>query len=332
MAHLFIVRTPMQIVSAFEAAQYFHAVDNILIIIHNKQEKNPKQIQNVIEIFNLHVIFNTLIEIENKGNSTFLQSLHIIKELQKQPYDKVFLGIYGSVGRLFLANLSYKESYLIDDGTATIIAHQNIMNNQTPNFKEFRAIFFGLRIRHNTPIHFFTIFHLKKITNETIINHRFEYVKQHFLQQNHSDNTVYILGQNIIDVSIVSKEAYLYYIEQIINKYRTQNIIYMPHRAETLHEELYHLQNKNFTVSENNIPIELYFLKNRIYPSHIISFFTSALYTLNILFSKSTVESFFIVPEDIENHHDSVAQCQQFLETTSILQSSLQSYKACKML
>ncbi len=335
MADLFIVRTPMQIVSAIEAMHYFHSSNNTLVIIYNKKKNNFKQIQKIIDIFHLATLFKNIIEVKSTQPSKFLLTLKLIRKFKKHSYNKLFIGLYDSMGKLFLANLSYQQAYLIDDGTATIVAHQHIvrtMHSQTVGSKELRALFFGLHTQHRTPLHFFTLFHLTPYSDETIITHRFEYLKQRFTQQYHHSTTIYLLGQNLTDVAIVSAEKYLCYIQQILKHYPDRNIVYIPHRLETLHPELYALQHSKFTVMHNTMPIELYFLTNRIYPNHIISFFTSALYTLNILFDEATIESFSIASEDIEHHHDSVTQCQKFLEETSVIQSPLQCYNDYKML
>ncbi len=330
MYNLFITRTPMQIVNAFEAAQYFSAAQNILVIIENNQDNNPQQIQKVIEIFNLNTVFDDIIKVENKGKSKFIQSIELIKLLNKNQYDTVYLGSYGGVGKLLLANLEYRQSYLIDDGTATLVAHKTIMRNLNKTnigFKELRALLFGLKIKIKRQIKFFTIFNLEQVENETIVKHTFENVKKRFSLLQKNNDTIYLLGQSLTDFKIVSKEKYLCYLQQIADKYSNQKIIYMPHRAEILHEELHHLENDNFTIMTNTMPIELYFLVNKIYPKHVISFFTSALYTLDVLFSKSKIESFYIDPSDIDNRVEIVKVCQDFLESTSVIKSPLKSYK-----
>ncbi len=336
MANLFIVRTPMQLVSALEAMHHFQTRNNTLVMLHNRKKNNPKQMQKVIDIFDLHNVFDEIMEVgSSQSQSKFFRSLALITTLKHHHYDKFFLGLYDSMGKLFLANLSYEQSYLIDDGTATIVAHRRIierMHHRSVGLKELRALFFGLHVHSDIPLHFFTLFQLQQHKNETIITHRFDYLKRLFPQQCERSGAIYLLGQNITDVPIISKEKYLCYIQQILEKYPHHEVIYIPHRSETLHPELYALQQGNLTIVPTTMPVELYFLINRIYPAHVISFFTSALYTLNILFEKSTIESFHIASEDIENHHSSVLQCQEFLQTTSVIHSPLQRFSDCKML
>jgi hypothetical protein len=329
MKNLFITRTPMQIINAFEAMQHFRCQHSVLLIIHNFQNNNAQQIYKVIESFSLNEKFEEIIEIKNSRKSKFFQALSLVKQLKKEHYNRVFLGSYGGVGKLLLANLSYKESYLIDDGIATIVAHKNITThlNQTKiGFKELRSILFGLKVTIKTPINFFTIFNLEQVHNEIIIKHSFQYVKKSLPNPTQRDDTIYFLGQNLTEVNIVTKEKYLYYLKQILLKYHDKKIIYIPHRAEILHHEITQLASENFIIKQSTMPIELFFLLQGIYPKHIISFFSSALYTLNVLFSKSMVEAFHIESQDLENRVQNVILCQKFLQTTSIVQSPLKSY------
>ena len=330
MYNLFIARTPMQILNAFEATQHFKTQENILVIIHNRLNNNEEQIQKIIEIFSLNTIFNKIIEIENRGKSKFKQAKELINSLQQHPYEHIFLGSYGGVGRLLLANLEHQKSYLIDDGTATIVAHKDIIKNRNRTklgFKELRALLFGLKVKIEKPINFFTIFYLEQLADEVIIKHTFEHVKQQFSQATHKSEEIYLLGQSITQYDMISEEKYICYIRQIIAQYRDQKIIYVPHRAEIHNDELNSLINENFTIMPSTMPIELYFLINEIYPKHVISFFTSALYTLNVLFSQSKVESFYIDPEDIESRAEVVKLCHALFHTTSIVQTPLQRYK-----
>jgi hypothetical protein len=329
MYNLFIARTPMQILNAFEATHHFKTQRNILVIIHNRLNNNEEQIKKIIDIFNLNHIFTEIIEIENRGKSKFKQAKELIKTLQNLSYDYVFLGSYGSVGRLLLANIKYQKSYLIDDGTATIVAHKAIMKKRgkTPlGFKELRALFFGLKIKLSKPISFFTIFHLEAIDDEIIVKHTFEHVKKQFSQEAARSEAIYLLGQSITQYDMISEAKYIDYIKQIVEYYPDEKIIYVPHRAEVHNKELNLLVNKNFSILPSTMPIELYFLINKINPKHVISFFTSALYTLNVLFSQSKVESFSIDPQDIESRAEIVRLCHALFHTTSIVQTPLQKY------
>ncbi len=331
MYNLFIVRSPLQIMNAYEAHQHFDTTKNILVIIHNSGSKNIEQIKKMVDIFNLNNIWDKIIEIEDNKKSKFFKYVKLIKRLQQNRYETIFIGDFGTIYRSLLANLEYKQSYLIDDGTSTIIAQKEINDyfhkrKLKLKLKELRFLFLGLRVKIRKSIDFFTIFDLKPINDETIIQHNFTNVKKKFLSHKHKDKNIYLLGQNLTQANIVSKEKYIFYIKQIIAKYKDQKIIYIPHRTEILHKELQDLANNNFILKNSTMPIEIFFLKNQIYPRHIISFHSTALYTLNIIFNESKIESFLINLNDIDEKVDIVKLCQEFLQTTLVLQNPLEKY------
>ncbi len=329
MHNLFIVRSPLQIMNAYEASRHFNTTQNILVIIHNAGSKNIEQIKNMVDIFNLDNIWSKIIEIEDNKKSKFFKYVKLIKSLQQNKYETIFIGDFGTIFKSLLANLEYKQSYLMDDGTATIITHKTIstyFHKRKLRLKELRFLLFGLKAKIKKDINFFTIFNLKQLNNEIIVKHTFNNVKKRFLSHKHHDDTIYLLGQNLTQGNIVTKEKYIYYIRQIINRYKNKKIIYMPHRTEILHKELKDLVNDNFIIKDTTMPIEIFFLKNQVYPKHIISFFSTALFTLNVMFDKSKIESFVINLDEITFRVKTVKLCQDFLQTTSIIQSPLKRY------
>ena len=96
----------------------------------------------------------------------------------------------------------------------------------------------------------------------------------------------------------VSNENYITYIKQIINDHSDRKIIYLPHRRETITPELEALYNDNFTIYQPDAPVELDFMMRKIYPMHVVSFFSTALYTLKHLYSNAHIESYVIPDED----------------------------------
>ena len=329
MHNLFIVRSPLQIMNAYEASRHFDTTQNILVIIHNSGSKNIEQIKKMVDIFNLDNIWDEIIEIEDNKKSKFFKYVKLIKSLKKNRYETIFIGDFGTIFKSLLANLEHKQSYLMDDGTATIVTHKTISNyfyKKRLRLKELRFLLFGLKAKIKKDIKFFTIFDLKQLNNEIIVKHTFNNVKKRFLSHKHEDDIIYLLGQNLTQANMVTKEKYIYYVKQIINKYKNKKIIYMPHRTEILHEELKDLANDNFIIKNSTMPIEIFFLKNQVYPKHIISFFSTALFTLNVIFDKSKIESFVISLDDIAVEVDAIKLCQDFLQTTSVIKSPLKNY------
>jgi hypothetical protein len=110
---------------------------------------------------------------------------------------------------------------------------------------------------------------------------------------------------------------YIEYLEKIKSRY-PEKIIYMPHRHEIISKELNALFDDRFVLQHNDIPIEIYFLEKQIYPRHIISFTSSALFNLNKIYGQSRIDAIIIHQEDLIKMHGFVKSCYQFFGELNI--------------
>lgn len=325
--NLFIVRSPLQVINAYEASQYFATKNNILVLIHNSTINNTDQTRKIVEMLN---VWDEIIEIENK-NTKFFQYVKLVKKLKKSVYENIFIGGFSTLHKIILANLKYKEAYVIDDGTATLAIQSSVkdyFNKRPLNGRELRFLFFLLKTKIQKKIHYFTFFNLPNLNNELVIKHKFEHTKKlYHISNTINDNVLYFLGQHLVQEGCCSREVYMHYLNQIVQKYPEKKIIYIPHRSENILDEIKELESQKFQIHKNEIPIELFFLSKGIYPSNIASFISTALYTLSTIFPDSNVESFLIPMEDLDKCNETVAICQRFLNGTSVIQTPLKSYR-----
>ncbi len=308
--NLFIVRSPLQLINAIEAKHYFSTQNNILCLIHNQSTINSTQMYQLLKFDS----WNETIEL-NRGNqkNSFLKNIQLIKRLSKKQYQYIFTGHLGNINIALISSLKKEKVFLIDDGTATLKLHQNILN---PNIKskkslntlirEYRYKIFGLQSSlKNEQINYFTFFELLPHQQEEIIQHHFSFIKKLFLNKpKESDNVIYLLGQNFIELGAVEEEIYIQYLKKIIHYYKNKKIIYYPHRAESINQKYKELNSRTFQIKESKQPIEIEFLINNIYPSHIASFTSSALFSLHQIFPKASIDSFIIKPEDLLTHKE----------------------------
>lgn len=327
MDNLFIIRSPLQILNAYEAIKYFNLQNIILVLIYNSGENNTYQMKSLVSI----IKHDTLIELEDYKRTKFFRYLKLINTLKDNKFQYIFSGNFGTINRLLMANLKAEQLFLIDDGTSSIISHRKIHNYfLEPKFdlREFRYRIFRLESRINQKIDFFTIFDLPQIANEIIIQHKFENLSNKFLNEKKLDfNLVYFLGQNLTQAKIVSKEKYIFYIQTIIEKYKDKKIVYIPHRTEILHYEIKQLESENFEILFPNLPVEIYFLKLNILPFEIISFHSTALYTLKLILKQVKIKAFKINIQDIEKLKQTVEFCQEFLTKAKIEFNEVSQYE-----
>jgi hypothetical protein len=142
-------------------------------------------------------------------------------------------------------------------------------------------------------INLFTSYALSPHGDEEIIHNDLKYFKKIFLTDSTLDEHIYLLGQPLSEINLISRATYLEYVKKIQIFYN-KKIVYIPHRAESLLDDLLQRQDENFIIQEINQPIELEFITSKRYPMHICSFYSSALFTLNILYPKSEIIAFEI--------------------------------------
>ncbi len=316
MHNLFIVKSPLQLMNAIEAKEYFRSKNNILVLM-NANATNDKQMQTVLALSKWDKIITYAPS--NKG-STLLEQVKLIRALKKESYHYLFTGDYGTFNQVLMANLTVDDYYLIDDGTKSIEIHKQLLNplkvSLSKKLKLLRYTLFGLKTSIQKPINFFTCYNLTQIKDEQIIPNNYDYLQSIFTPQEGQDEVIYLLGQNI-DNKWMKKGKYIEYLQKIKSHY-SKKIIYMPHRHEIISDELKELFDENFVLQYNDIPIEIYFLEKNIYPSHIISFTSSALFNLDKIYQKAQIDAIIIHEKDLIKMHDFVKSCYQFFHQLDI--------------
>lgn len=284
--NLFIVCSPLQIINAIEATNHFDLKDNILVIIYSSyNDPNNIQMDSVANYYNWQQILGV-----GNGNqkSKFLSYVSIIKQLKKQQYNYVFSGGLASAKQTIIANISKNKLFYIDDGVETITRyHQKLSTNKVNNFriKYLRFWLLGLKTSIKDPINFFTYFALESLDNIQIIRNDLSYFKQKYLTDSILDDVIYFLGHPSADTA-----EYMTYIKGFINNVKNDDnqIVYIPHRSEVISHELKMILDKHkIKIKNTNMPVELYFLTNKITPYSVIGFNTTAFFTLKFLYPKT---------------------------------------------
>ena len=101
---------------------------------------------------------------------------------------------------------------------------------------------------------------------------------------------IYWLGSPIVEDRIVNKEYYFDRIVASLKKINERNkITYFPHRREKK-DKLQEIRARfGFHIKITNLPIELYVIQNKVRPKMVISFYSTALYTLNRILTDTNI-------------------------------------------
>ncbi len=295
--NLYIVSTPLQLLGAIEAQNYFQTQNNILVLLLFLIGDG----KNIDQIFELSKLFpyNKLITYrENKSINVNVFS-NFIKELSKYDYNYTFFGYGTPIYRRMVANINYKKLYMLDDGIHSITIYEQLQNNRNRNFfltkepknirKKLRNIFYftkGIKIDSDLKdLNFFTMFNIKY--NKSI-THDFSYVRSIFMKKDQIDDKVYILGQPLKKAIEMETSNYIGYLKHVLYKHKNKEIVYIPHRTEQIGEELgYLLYSNKVLILHINSPIEIFFMNHGINPIDIYAFMSSALFTIKKMFPES---------------------------------------------
>lgn len=315
--NLFIIRSPLQLINSIEAIDYFNLQNNILVVIYNNTTNTNTQMDKLIKF---HKWKEIIIVNQNIKKSKYFEYIAFINQLKQKEYNYLIFSNLGSIHKLILANIKRQITYFVDDGVETINRYKDVfLPNKLNKFslRQIRFLFAGLKIYIQDNINFFTYFDLKEFRNSKVIKNDLKNFQKSYLNISEVDNNIYFLGQPLVSTNLLSKKDYFIYMDLIINKFN-KNIIYIPHRAEIISDKLKAYTSDKFEIRDINMPVELYFLENKIYPKHIVSFMTTAFFTLEKLYNKTILSYIYIPTDKILERNGDVENSYKFIEKLGI--------------
>jgi len=315
--NLFVIRSPLQLINCIEAINYFNLKDNILVIIYNNTENTNKQIDNLIDLYPWKNIIRLN---QEQKRSKFFIYIALIKKLKKERYNYLFFGDFGSIYKLIIANVKKNQVWYVDDGVGTINVYKSILVDNTLNKLSSRMLRFllaGLSIKIKDDINLFTYFDLKPLKHSKVIYNGLEYFSKQYLQNSVNDDIVYILGQPLVETNLLLEDDYFYYLDSIKSMF-DKKIIYIPHRTEVIDERMNRYKSDDFEILEIDVPVELYFMNQKINPYHIVSFLTTALFTLKKLYKKTKYSYIYIPSDKILERKEDVENIYKIIKTLNI--------------
>ena len=190
------------------------------------------------------------------------------------------------------ANIQKEKLFLLDDGSKTVSIYKKYITDDfqvTYKIKELKFLLLGLKVKIRDKVNLFTYYDLESVNgNEVVKNHMTYFKSKYILTTKNEDDFIYFIGQPLN--KLLSRELHKSIIEKIINRYN-KKMIYIIHRGED-NASLKHLNDIDkslFELRDLGMPIELYFLKNSIYPSSVFSFYSTALATIELIYDKCNI-------------------------------------------
>ena len=332
--NIFIVETPMELVSAIEARHHFPEEESILFI-HSFYPKtiflsllekdnwtvrtvfyqdkpvdwsNPQQTKR--EQFRLRMTLGKIIRIA--GDANYL-----------------FINYFRAHMRHVINHLKHRNLILIEGGTDAIgtnalryIPMTQEMGSRKLSWwrlvkRYFRKRYFDLDTLEVPSVTFFSAYDLEVRPGDRLIKNDYRYIKQWAGHQCKSDE-VYFLGQPLSEDGYMDRECFFTYMGQIRDYLGAENIIFLPHPRQSK-EIVCELEKKfGFQVRKFTLPIEFQMLLGNEIPKALTGLWSSALINCNTFFGDNLpIKAFYLEPHDLLIKHEYVEDVYKYMQKIS---------------
>jgi hypothetical protein len=301
--NIFFIESPLQLLCAIEAKKYFISSKNKLYVLYHHNKNTRNQINKLLSIFLWDDVYFFKKRISSKIE--YLDAILLLRNLRKENIGNIFIGTITSYEVLMLlSNIKHKNSYLLDDGVATINIQKAICSNQFLDLihkekqkkisRYLNKAFMLKPFKHNS-IDLFTFFEIQPRENQKIIRNAFPHLRS--LTTTNCpivSEKIYFLGSKLVESDRMTHKNYIHLLRKIKSYYQGKKIVYVPHRGEDQQNISSISEKLHFEIDYFTYPCEIEFLQRNILPKNISSFFSTALYTLREIYPTACVECFYI--------------------------------------
>jgi hypothetical protein len=280
----FIATSPLQLLCASEAYEYYGITDAELVIKYSDNQISNSMIDRMIEEYPL---WKKVYRISKKRS--FRDLKNTLSQVKKKQYDTVFNAEFnGWFQNVLLANILYSNRVIYDDGVMTINDYRVYFAPNKASIKRYIEKELILRLFGYTDfrpnkfedLELFTMFDLEELPHVKVTRNNFAASASYRTNvKSHPEAPIGILGQPLVKCGIVSEK---YYIEQLQNLTKTKKAYYFPHRGEDDRIVQKWQAFANIEVVREDTPIELAIAKHEI--SFVVGFISTALTTLSLLY------------------------------------------------
>lgn len=296
--NIFIVRTPFQLINAYEAMEYFKTNNNVLIILDHGTQNNKQQLTDLI----YDGFWKEVIRFGSEMKSNFFNYIKLIQKLKIIKINYLFIGSgFNKMQRLLVANINSTKTCFFDSGMNTITTYNNFINDNINifSFKLLRFKIMGLKTKVNKNIDFFTMYNLKSCSKIKIFKNNYDFMKNRFSNNNKTKKEIYIIGQRIVSTKVVTQEVYFNYLDTIFSTFCSDyKINYLMHRNE---DENYLIKkySKKINFIKSTMPGELFFLSLKYKPEYICGTVSTLMISLKYIFKDINIISYQFNSSDI---------------------------------
>jgi hypothetical protein len=351
--NLFFIGTPLQLLNATEARDFFGFDDNHLIIVLDLhfcpktdvfqrliQRNEWKSVQHItlhktsikvpstfIGKFAARKLENLFYKYNQFRNKSRLQKIARIFPL----VDNLVLGNYHSDQFRHFPNLvRHGNLYLVDDGTDVLYISEERRKRPAaasgaPAVRDRRLFFNRLRSEFDQSlkwnnheaesITFFSAYNITVRKGDQTVKNDYRCIRKRMVPAARHESCLF-LGQCLVRDGYLDEDKYLDCLKNVRTHFGGREIIYVPHPRESKGIVDRIQQHLGFTIRRFDLPVEWQLISDPVRPAILASFFCSALVTCAAIFREEfKLKSFYIPPGKIQKWPEFVEETYNYFST-----------------
>lgn len=308
---VFIISTPSQ---AFFLLKSFGLIDSdsILIVLKNSSN-NDKKILFYLDSFQWRdIIIWDIQGVEKHKNYykifKFKRLINLFSSKYGNP-EQVYMGSYDNLFQLaFVAKFEQESNiFLLYDGLQMVNVSNARRLNPTKGIRTFSWVFKLAQLKRPKidKLTFISPLELLIPENDRIIILQ----KGDVVHPKLDMNLVYIVGQPLVDMSIIDVKEFKKMLKEIRRKYNEFRIEYIPHPKES--DGIKSVVNNYFEILDLDKIFEEHYISSELFAGTIISFYSSILVNMSYLSYPSNIVAFKI-------HNDKIIRKSSILNIERI--------------
>ena len=295
---LFIVSTPLQLISCSEARRYFSPKHSLLIVARPSNASTEQHMRNMLAALgwqDSEVIFLG-------RRLSYLSLAWRLHRLRRLLLNGLYIGNKGSwVHEVFVRSLPTDQVVYLDDGMATITDYYNLCEGKSEspiNRRQLRWLgYLGIRLTDVLPKpHYFTIFPLSACPEVAITYNDLSLFKCAFPPRSGGSlsDVVAFVGQ-----PLTNDPEYLKSVRRQLTILQTRHanyrIVYYMHRKENRQTLTKAFAGCNVDIILPDMPLEVEMARAEHRPVALYSLISTALFTLKAIIPEVSV---FYIPDE----------------------------------
>ena len=333
MANIYIVESPLQFLNALEARHHFADGPHTLLVRTSAAgyPRQEAQMRRLLALFPQAWDRVVTYAGDDWPHDELKRSVYFLLRLLPQQYERVFIGDPTSFIQRFLGlNVRARQLFLLDDGVQSISLQKGpqpvtvpLRGVASPKRKLLRLFqrLPGIHLQARKPLDLFTCFALDRHPGQTVVRHDYAFLRRAVEAAPIVDsNAVYVLGTPMEEYNFVTEASARCLLQWIRERWPSQRIVYVAHRRESDAKLARIRDDYGFEVVAFDLPVEVAFRDQGISPRAIVSFYSSAMFTLGHLYRGATITALRIPPAWLHaDHRERILALYRYMEDVSTI-------------